>query len=71
MEKLKGSVSQVQQGQRKAYERQGVDISLTKAQRREPHVVRMGAEIDGIRGTLSSPKVKKLEIDSSALAWHH
>lgn len=59
---MQGSISERQEAQRAAYACQGVDISLKKAQNRQPRVVRMGAEIDGIKGTLSAPIQKKREV---------
>lgn len=61
VEKLRGSVSAAQQTQRAAYAAQGVDISMKKAHNREPCVLRMGAEIDGIAGLLSAPRSKMRE----------
>lgn len=49
-------MSRVQQLQRETYARQGVDISMKKAQHREPCVIRMGAEVDGVKGRLGAPK---------------
>ena len=62
MESLVGTVSKTQQRQREAYKENGVDISLKKSQCREPKVVRMGAEIDGVKGLLSAPLSKKHEV---------
>ena len=59
---LEGSMSETQTRQRAAYQRQGVAISEKKAQKREPFVTRMGAEIDGIEGILGAPRAKKLEV---------
>ena len=39
----------------------GVGIAVKKAHIREPCVVRMGVEVDGIAGILSAPKLKMLE----------
>ena len=59
---LQGTVSDTQKRQREAYERNGVDISLKKSQSREAKVVRMGAEIDGLKGLLSAPLEKRREV---------
>eukprot|EP00435_Cladocopium_sp_Y103_P015762 s1497_g3.t2 len=58
---LQGTLSEVQLQQRAAYGRQGVDISEKKSQNREPCVVRMGAEIDGVKGWLAAPRSKRME----------
>ena len=56
---MRGSVSGVQERQRAAYASQGVDISAKKAQHREPCVICMGAEVDGVLGRLAAPKAKR------------
>ena len=50
------------QKKREAYVRQGVEISEKKAQVREPVVVRMGALVDGLAGTVGAPLEKKFEV---------
>ena len=57
-EELKGVMSPVHLSQRKAYDEIGVGISDDKAHIRDPVVVRMGAEIDGLLGLISAPKGK-------------
>eukprot|EP00435_Cladocopium_sp_Y103_P063742 s37_g25.t1 len=59
---LAGTMSELHGQQRAAYERQGVAISVKKARFRQPVVIRMGAEVDGIRGLLSAPAAKKFEV---------
>eukprot|EP00435_Cladocopium_sp_Y103_P044257 s197_g12.t1 len=56
-----GSESATQRSQRATYALHGVDISEKKAQHRELRVVRMGAEIDGNKGTIEAPLFKKKE----------
>lgn len=58
---FKGVMSPVHLSQRKAYDEIGVGISEDKAHIRDPVVVRMGAEIDGLLGMISAPKFKILE----------
>ena len=60
-EDLQGTMSSTHRLQRSAYERWGVGISTDKAHLRDPKVVRMGAEVDGILGTVSVPKAKQFE----------
>jgi len=66
-EKLQGTMGPTHEKQRAAYERWGVGIATDKAHLREPKVVRMGAEIDGKRGTVAAPRQKKLEVAYFAL----
>eukprot|EP00438_Fugacium_kawagutii_P028805 Skav222861 [mRNA] locus=scaffold2201:87314:93953:- [translate_table: standard] len=61
-EKLKGSMSSTHREQRKAYSRWGVGIADDKAHLRQPRVIRMGAEVDGVLGTISAPQDKKMEV---------
>ena len=60
-ESLSGTMSPTHQRQRASYERWGVGISSDKAHVRDPKVVRMGAEVDGLLGTISVPKTKQFE----------
>lgn len=60
-EDLQGTMSSTHRLQRSSYERWGVGISTEKAHLRDPKVVRMGAEVDGILGTVSVPKAKQFE----------
>lgn len=60
-EEVKGTFSTIHLNQRQAYDRVGVAISENKAHVRDPVVVRMGAEVDGIKGLISSPRTKVLE----------
>ena len=60
-EDLSGTMSPTHQRQRASYERWGVGISSDKAHVRDPKVVRMGAEVDGVLGTISVPKTKQFE----------
>ena len=62
VQKLQGSPAEMQLRQRKAYEDNGVAISLKKSQTRETKVARMGAEIDGEKGLLSAPLAKRQEV---------
>ena len=64
---LQGTVSELQRRQRAAYDVNGVAISLKKSQSRETKVVRMGAEIDGVKGLLSAPLTKRREVIGFAL----
>lgn len=66
-EALVGQPGRMQQKQREAYERVGVARSIEKSQERATRVCRMGAEIDGLRGTMSAPLEKKLETAYFAL----
>ena len=59
---LRGTLSDNHQKQRDAYTRQGVEISEKKSQVREPVVVRMGALVDGLAGTVGAPLEKKFEV---------
>ena len=61
-EEKRGSMSETHARQRQAYGRWGVGIAENKAHLREPKVIRMGAEVDGLRGTVSAPLDKKLEV---------
>ena len=61
-EKLQGQVSDTHRRQRLAYKRWGVGISEDKAHIREPKVIRMGAEVDGLRGMVGAPLEKKIEV---------
>lgn len=61
-EQYKGTLSGVQQRQREAYARAGVSIAEGKSQCREPLVVRMGAEVDGLLGVVGMPRDKVLEL---------
>ena len=47
--------------QREAYAHVGVGISEDKAHVREPRVIRMGAEVDGVAGFIGPPREKALE----------
>lgn len=58
----KGILSPHHQRQRQAYEQAGVATSEDKQQVRQPLVVRMGAEVDGILGTIRPPASKMLEV---------
>ena len=62
VDSLKGSISEVHMRQRLSYERRGVEISEKKSQKREPVVIRMGAQVNGIEGTLSAPPQKMWEV---------
>ena len=55
------TMSPTQAKQRLSYDRIGIGISEKKAHVREPCVVRMGAEVDGVAGLLSAPRLKILE----------
>ena len=66
-EALVGTLSETHARQREAYERWGVGISEDKAHVRDPRVVRMGAEVDGCRGTVAAPVQKKFEAAFFAL----
>ncbi|CAE7323141.1 unnamed protein product [Symbiodinium sp. CCMP2456] len=55
------TMSPTQAKQRLSYDRIGIGISEKKAHVREPCVVRMGAEVDGVTGLLSAPRIKILE----------
>ena len=55
VEQLQGSIPPSQKRQRETYAHHGVEVSLTKAVHRQPLVERMGAEVDGLRGTLRVP----------------
>lgn len=59
---LQGTLSQMHAAQRAAYDKLGVGISKGKEQLRQPVVVRMGCEVDGIRGTVSAPSEKLLDV---------
>ena len=59
---LANTMSQTHAQQRGAYKRIGIGISAEKAHVREPRVVRMGAEVDGLLGILSAPVAKMLEV---------
>lgn len=61
-ETLRGTLSPDHAAQREAYSNQGVEISEKKAQVRQPVVVRMGALVDGLAGTVSAPLSKKYEV---------
>ena len=61
-ETMQGTVCETHARQRQAYRRWGVGISEEKAHLREPKVVRMGAEVDGLLGIVSAPHQKKLEV---------
>ena len=58
---LKGKLSETHLRQRAAYKTWNVGIAEDKAQIRETHVTRMGAEINGEEGLLYCPLKKKLE----------
>ena len=60
-EGLVGKPSETHVKQREAYKRWGVGISEDKAHVRDPKVIRMGAEVDGIRGSVGVPIGKKFE----------
>ena len=60
-EGLAGKLSDTHRKQREAYQRWGVGISEDKSHVRDPQVVRMGAEVDGCRGTVGAPALKKFE----------
>ncbi|CAJ1445108.1 unnamed protein product, partial [Effrenium voratum] len=64
-ESQRGTVGPLHEVQRQAYKRWGIGIAEDKAQVREPRVIRMGAEINGILGRISAPKQKKMEV-----AWY-
>ena len=59
---MMGKMSPTHQAQRQAYKQIGVAISEQKAHVRVPVVVRMGAEVDGIRGTIGAPMDKLMEV---------
>ena len=61
-EELVGSLSEAHARQREAYRRWGVGISEDKAHVRDPKVVRMGAEVDGHKGSVGVPVDKKFEV---------
>lgn len=73
-EDMVGTVSATHSKQRDAYQRWGVGISEDKAHVRDPRVIRMGAEVDGISGSVGAPILKKFEVSFFAL-WcmglHH
>ena len=58
---MANTMSPTQARQRLAYDRIGVDISERKEHIREPCVIRMGAEIDGVNGFLCAPRDKMME----------
>ena len=60
-EDLEGTMGPTHCKQRKSYQRWGVGISEDKAHLRQPKVIRMGAEVDGIQGTIGIPLSKKLD----------
>ena len=60
-EGLVGKLSDTHVNQREAYRRWGVGISEEKSHVRDPQVVRMGAEVDGCKGTVGAPVLKKFE----------
>ncbi len=60
-EQLGGKLSRTHAMQREAYRRWGVGISEDKAHVRNPKVIRMGAEVDGCRGSVGAPIQKKFE----------
>ena len=66
-EKLQGVMSETHKEQRAAYARQGVEISEKKAQVRQPVVIRMGALVDGLEGTVAAPLEKRFEVLGFAL----
>ena len=59
--RLCGTISSLHSKQRAAYSGRRVEISAEKAHVREPRVIRMGAEVDGIRGFVGPPREKLLE----------
>lgn len=59
---LQGHMSDTHTRQRLSYSRQGVGISEKKAHIREPRVVRMGAFVDGLAGTVSAPLEKMWDV---------
>ena len=59
--RLHGTMSSKHVSQRDAYNHVGVEISEDKSHTREPRVVRMGAEVDGILGFVGPPSEKILE----------
>ena len=63
-----GTLSEPHRRQREAYRRWGVGISEGKAHVREPRVVRMGAEVDGVLGTVGVPVAKLVEASFFALS---
>ena len=73
-EDMVGTVSATHSKQRDAYRRWGVGISEDKAHVRDPRVIRMGAEVDGVSGSVGAPILKKFEVSFFAL-WcmglHH
>ena len=56
-----GKLSQTHSRQRDAYQRRGVGMSEDEAHVRDSKVVRMGAEVDGFRGSVGAPILKKFE----------
>eukprot|EP00438_Fugacium_kawagutii_P029614 Skav202657 [mRNA] locus=scaffold1791:57070:68236:+ [translate_table: standard] len=66
-EAMRNTMSPEHLAQRRAYRQCGVGISEDKAHVREPVVQRMGAEIDGIQGTVAAPLEKRLEVAFFAL----
>ena len=61
-EKLQGKLSATHQRQRDAYKKWNVGIAVDKAHVREPQVIRMGAEVDGVAGTIGAPLDKRVEV---------
>ena len=61
-EEMVSKLSKPHARQREAYQRWGVGISEDKAHVRDPKVVRMGAEVDGVRGSVGVPIGKKFEV---------
>ena len=61
-EGLVGRLCEAHAKQREAYKRWGGGISEDKAHVRDPKVIRMGAEVDGIRGSVGAPISKKFEV---------
>ena len=59
--RFQGTVSSAHSKQKQAYKHVGVEVSEDKSHVREPRVVRMGAEIDGVLGYIGPPSEKILE----------
>ncbi|CAE7765025.1 unnamed protein product [Symbiodinium sp. CCMP2592] len=66
-EAMANTISPTHARQRLSYNRIGIGIAEKKAHIREPCVVRMGAEVDGVNGFLSAPRDKMLETGWLAL----
>jgi len=56
-----GTMGETHKRQRQAYHSWGVGIAEDKAHIRQPRVIRMGAEVNGLDGTVGVPLEKKME----------